>query len=69
MCDCIELTNKALAEKGTNTEIVSTLPLFGDIARVLISVAKIDEKKRGKPINLLPSYCPFCGEKYPAPQE
>ncbi len=65
MCDCLELTNKTLADQGFNTFVDHTLPFFGGVAQAVLHTSKIDENKRGKPMTMIASYCPFCGEKYP----
>lgn len=60
MCDCINTTNKLLAEQ--NSTLVYTI--FGKPPRVVIETAKILPKVRGRPPAMLASFCPFCGEKY-----
>ena len=66
MCDCIKLFNEQLASRNTRIKIpisfgankISSLP-------PMIVTEKVDERSRMKPVSLLASYCPFCGEKYP----
>ena len=69
MCDCIEDINKQLVELKKNTQL--DIPIIWNISgkiearkRVMISVKKIDGKKREAPINITPPFCPFCGEPY-----
>lgn len=62
MCDCMEATNKMLREDH-NTILSFT---FGTPSRTVLSTMKFDEKKRGKPVAMIASFCPFCGEKYEA---
>jgi hypothetical protein len=68
MCNCIIEMQKALEESNKNTmlDIPITFSSNGQLKanRVMISTCKRDNSKREKPIKLLPSYCPFCGEKY-----
>lgn len=64
MCDCITEVNKLL--DAHNAELV--LPLFGN-QRPFIETAKKERTKRGKPPLMQATFCPFCGEKYPDPQE
>lgn len=59
MCKCITKLNVSLAEH--NTVVLTTL--FSSWA--LISTVKDDPKKRGKPVSVVASYCPFCGKRYP----
>ena len=35
----------------------------------MIETMKLDEKKRGKPIKVFATFCPFCGSKYPEPSK
>lgn len=71
MCDCIENTNKALKERGV--ELVPGIRFMKDmssmVAFVPIATKPIDDspvgrghRKKSTPV-ILPSYCPFCGEK------
>lgn len=60
MCDCIDTTNKLLAEH--NAVLVTNL--FG-VPRICIEAEKIDSKQRRKPPKLQAPFCPFCGERYP----
>lgn len=64
-CECIEVVNKELAEH--NTQIL--LPMFtvGDnVRRPFVETAKLDDKKRGKPLAMFATFCPFCGMRYEA---
>lgn len=67
MCNCIELVNKELAERNANTEIHVPFTL-SKITRVCVETEKIDDKKRGKPMKVFASFCPFCGKEYAAQQ-
>jgi hypothetical protein len=60
VCDCNKRMNEALKEY--NTMLVTNL--IGP-PHALVLTDKIDSKKRGKPMMMFASYCPFCGEKYP----
>lgn len=58
-CDCIARVNEKLAEHNSKIE----LPWFGpQMPRVI--TRKKDDKKRGKPIHMFATFCPFCGTKY-----
>lgn len=61
MCDCMNTTNKMLKEGGYNTLLAFTL---GTPSRCVITTLKADEKKKGKPVAMIATCCPFCGEKY-----
>lgn len=65
MCECRAAINKRLVPE--NAKIAFGL-LFRD-ARIdlsppMITLEKINEKKRSKLPMLLAAYCPFCGERY-----
>lgn len=64
-CDCMETTNAMLREKH-NTILAFT---FGTPSRTVLSTMKFDEKKRGKPVAMIASFCPFCGQSYSAKAE
>ncbi len=63
-CECIAEVNKKLAER--NTQIL--LPMFVMKGPVVpfVETRKLNEKKRGKPVAMFASFCPFCGLKYEA---
>jgi hypothetical protein len=60
VCVCILTVNKMLAEHNTRI----TLPMVGP-QLPFVQTEKLDERKRGKPLFMFASCCPFCGEKYP----
>ena len=59
-CSCMSDTNKMLGEEH-NTILAFT---FGTPSRAVISTMKLDPSKRGKPVAMIASFCPFCGESY-----
>ena len=67
MCNCIQAVNNELAKHKANTEIYVPFTL-SKITRVCIETEKIDGNKRGKPMKVFASFCPFCGQKYAAQQ-
>ena len=62
MCNCIDLVNQKLQDK--NTKLGFTFPLFGGPTRVDLVTVKLDPQVRIKPVTMLPTYCPFCGQPY-----
>lgn len=65
MCECINVLNRKLAEMpGNNTEISVFMMLDNSPTRVMLRTQKRDDSLRVKPLNVMPSYCPFCGEEY-----
>jgi hypothetical protein len=67
MCDCVEKINKMLEPGGHRLN--TAINFDGRPEVPLISLIRTDawkiESRRGKPSSFWPSYCPFCGEKYP----
>jgi len=61
MCECITKINTSLESHNCRV----SLPWIG-LQRPFVELIKIDEKKRGKVPYMQATYCPFCGEKYPA---
>jgi hypothetical protein len=69
MCDCITLTEEALVREDSNTKLGVSILISRSTgqSRTVVEIAtyKRDPKKREKPLGMIPTYCPFCGEKYP----
>ena len=72
-CDCWERTNEALLEHNTRIvrpmhlkEVITEQGRRFDLAMtgVELATAKVDPKKRGKPVTFVATYCPMCGERY-----
>lgn len=59
-CDCQARVNDHL--RAYNTELMADL--LGPY-RAFVETTKADQKKRGKPMAMIATYCPFCGSKYP----
>lgn len=59
-CNCISEVNAKLSE--SNGELLMT---FWPVSRPLLETQKLDTKKRVRPPLVVPTFCPFCGEKYP----
>lgn len=62
VCDCIALTDAALAPQNARVDVIFSLS--GGPTTVSIGTS-LREKRRGAraPV-LIPNFCPFCGEKY-----
>jgi len=68
ICNCIVEVNKHLEEMGKNTQLDIPITWNGagkvQADRISIMTRKADDTKREKPIEIIPAYCPFCGERY-----
>ena len=64
MCNCIDDLNERLKALNKNTMLDIPITWSPEARRVAIMTCKIDDKVRQKPIPVLPTYCPFCGEEY-----
>ena len=67
MCDCMTRVNGSLEDRNTRlqTSFILTRDLSGIDCTPLLAVEKRDSAKRGRPISVIPTFCPFCGVKYP----
>jgi len=67
MCNCIEEMNAALEPHNTCLDVPCRINLSSGEplpARILLSVCKIDPKKRAQLPVLFAAFCPICGQKY-----
>jgi len=65
-CGCLDQVNKALAARNTYVETCFTMS-FSTAEQgeaLLLQTAKVDPRKRGKPLKVEVHYCPWCGVKY-----
>jgi hypothetical protein len=64
MCDCISKVNNLLASRNTALvqDIISTTP------HTFVATVKLKSGVRSKPVAMMATFCPFCGEKYPPRQ-
>ena len=62
MCDCIDDVDKVLAEHNGRLDL--TINLSTGRAWPTLLVEKKDPKVRKRPPTMVPTHCPFCGEKY-----
>jgi hypothetical protein len=73
MCDCIKGWNEGLKEHGQRLSCayIFTGPHAGTYPEMRTEVLEVDGKKlRGvKSSTIFPTYCPFCGVKYPVREE
>ncbi|MBA1147395.1 hypothetical protein H0Z60_10040 [Ectothiorhodospiraceae bacterium WFHF3C12] len=64
MCDCVQVIDRELEVHGL--ELVTTVETP---PRVLVKTQARRRRKPGKRTILAATFCPFCGERYPAPAE
>lgn len=58
---CLKAADKSLAPK--NTRLSYAFDILAGNARLIVATEKIDSVRRGKPVKIMASYCPFCGVK------
>ena len=65
-CDCISVMDAKLADHNTRIAVTFGFPRDGSppYTRPTIQTEKLESRKRVGPAIALPSFCPFCGEKY-----
>ena len=73
MCDCVEEVNEMLEKTGRGgTELALTMTFDGSPRKPMLEVGRRGQpwKKplQGNPKFVVPTFCPFCGEKYPGPE-
>lgn len=66
MCDCNRDVNTELAKHNGRLLEAFVFGVSKLSTSLIISTEKIDAKKRVRIPHVFPSYCPFCGEKYPS---
>lgn len=63
-CDCFNKANATLAVHNECLVSLMDIRSFEAVPRALISIEKLDSKKRTRPRRMLASFCPFCGTAY-----
>lgn len=65
-CNCIDLTNKALAKHNTELGLNFQWNRAAGAHTTTVAIeTEVIEKKRGaRPRRLLATHCPFCGTRY-----
>jgi hypothetical protein len=71
VCDCVDKVDEKLKAEGTNTRLAFmfvTVRRKGKLGEMVtlpsIETALIEKRRGARPKRVIPTYCPFCGEKY-----
>lgn len=65
-CDCIKTVDAKL--KAHNTRLSLALCFNPARERLMIATEVVEKKRGARPVAMFPSFCPFCGLKYPEPK-
>ena len=67
-CDCLEQFAAKLKEHNTEISVTFSIPRDGSAMKMLPRIAtnKIEARKRVGPMLVVPTFCPFCGNRYEA---
>lgn len=65
MCDCMKTMDDQLKAHQASANTMLVFNLMGQ-TRAVVATCKRREKDRQKPVYVMASFCPFCGERYPA---
>lgn len=57
--DCVRRIDEQLAQH--NTQISTAINFKSGELAIQVATSKLDQAKRGKPMSLYATFCPFCG--------
>jgi hypothetical protein len=60
---CLIEADKKLAEKNTRLSWMFGVSSTNMGSFIRVATEKVDKSIRGKPLNIVANYCPFCGKK------
>lgn len=63
MCDCIKDVSEKLKER--NTRLAIAFCFSSPHERLMIATEVVEKKRGARATVVFPTFCPFCGEKYP----
>jgi len=66
MCNCVSLTNAALAEHNTELGTVTIMSEQRWSRRIGITTDIVEKKRGAKPVRIVATFCPLCGGPYEA---
>lgn len=66
-CNCAEEVDAKLAQH--NTRLLRALCFRPPGERLMIETERVERKRGARKVSMFPSFCPFCGIRYPEPEE
>jgi hypothetical protein len=69
MCDCFDTVGATLEKDNERFVSLLSFDTGNVLKRALITIEKVNPKKRPGLRKLVATFCPFCGEKYEEPKK
>ena len=66
-CNCIALTDAALAEHNTELGVIHLMSAPGWQQRIAITTNVLVKRRGAKPVRIVAKFCPLCGVSYEQP--
>lgn len=63
-CNCIDLTDAALAEHNTELGTVTIMSEQRWSRRIGITTTVLTKRRGAKPVRIVAKFCPLCGRSY-----
>ena len=64
MCNCIDMTDAALAEHNSELGVVHIMSESSWSRSIAITTNVIEKRRGAKPVRIVAQFCPLCGVAY-----